>query len=140
MKLFTTILTVVLFSGVLSAQYTTTNLPINGNYLVNDTSNTLTKLNQTNGFEKQIAESAGTDNEKMNYLETESFSSLSKRAVVNQQNKIIDLKEKMSVTEKKQKISYCDSGSCDTGTSSTGFWVFISAVAFAVSTFIGKGK
>jgi hypothetical protein len=136
MKKFTTILIIVLFSGVLSAQNTTIILPVNGN----DASITHPTLNQTIGSEKQIAELAGTDSEGLKSFECESFSSISKRAEVNQQNKINDLKEKMTVSAKKQKISYCDSGSCDTGTSSTGFWVFISAVAFAVSTFIGKGK
>jgi hypothetical protein len=140
MKLFTSILIVVLFSGVLSAQNISTNLPVTGNTLLNDSSITLGTLNQTTEFEKQIAESAGTESEGSKSLQYESFSSISKRAEVNQQYKINDLKEKMTDSKKKQKISYCDSGSCDTGTSSTGFWVFISAVAFAVSTFIGKGK
>lgn len=140
MRLFTTILILALFSGFLSAQNSKTNLPVNSNYKLNDESNSLRVINQSNGTEKQIAELAGSVTGEMISFEGESFSGFSKKAEVNQQNKISELKETISVSEKKTKISYCNYGACDIETSNTGFWVFISSIAFAVSFFIGKGN
>jgi len=140
MKLITTVLIIVLFSGISSAQNTNNNLPVSGNNSLLDASLTLRTLNQTTVPEKLIAESAATDIEIVNPAENVSLSGFSKRADVNQQNKISELKEKMSLPETKQKISYCNLGACDIETSNTGFWVFISAVAFAVGSLIGKGN
>jgi hypothetical protein len=89
-------------------------------------------------MEKVLPELVGTDNEGMKSIEYATLTSVLAGAVKEQQNEIIDLKERLIALEKKT-VTTQTAGIVPVN-SNTGLWIFLSALTLSVAGIVIRKK